>query len=320
MMGRTLGKKAILAGAIAQWLPDADVLASLWLEPAPNLLAHRGITHSLFFVILVSILSGLIVLFNRKTSGPNAARWWLFLLVQTGSHVFLDLFNNYGVGLWEPFHHDRFSFNALYVADPFFTIGPLTGFLVLLFSKKITGRAAWWKAALILPLLYLSLSLVNKWKVNQDLKQAIPAQNVAGQSFISTPSPFNNLLWYFIVKTDSGFYTGYRSVFDNSKRLYMVYTPRYEHLLENAVDEKEVELLKRFSQGYFTAEYWGDTLVMNDLRFGKIIGWQKPGENFVFHYFLAPDGASNKLVVQRGRLAKWNHETLPALARKILVR
>lgn len=173
---------------------------------------------------------------------------------------------------------------------------------------------------MILPLLYLSVSLINKWKVNRDIKQVIHDQNIRGQSLLSTPSPFNNLLWYFIVKTDSGFYTGYRSVFDNSRRLDMVYTPKSEHLLQNAVNENEVEILERFSQGYFTAEYWGDTLVMNDLRFGKIIGWQEPHEKFVFHYYLLPDSASNKLVVQRGRLAKWNSQTLPELARKIVVR
>lgn len=126
----------MFAGAFVQLLPDADVIAALGLEPAPNLLAHRAITHSLFFVLLATITTGMFILLKRKPGAHAAGLWILFILVQTGSHVFIDLFNNYGVGLWEPFNNDRLSFNAVYVADPFFTIGPLTGFVVLLFQKE----------------------------------------------------------------------------------------------------------------------------------------------------------------------------------------
>jgi inner membrane protein len=64
-------------------------------------------------------------------------------------------------------------------------------------------------------------------------------------------------------------------------------------------------------------EKWGgDTLVLNDLRFGQIIGWKDPKEKFVFHYFLQyPD--DNKLVVQRGRFAKWDWSVVEALWRRI---
>ena len=41
MLGKKLGKKAMLIGAIAQSLPDIDFVAALWLGPAENLLAHR---------------------------------------------------------------------------------------------------------------------------------------------------------------------------------------------------------------------------------------------------------------------------------------
>jgi inner membrane protein len=73
-------------------------------------------------------------------------------------------------------------------------------------------------------------------------------------------------------------------------------------------DHEEVQDLKRFSQGYYTAERWGDTLVFNDLRFGQVVGWEDNRNRFVFHYFLShPE--ENKLVVQRGRFALWSTRT-----------
>jgi inner membrane protein len=63
-------------------------------------------------------------------------------------------------------------------------------------------------------------------------------------------------------------------------------------------------------------EQWSDTLVLNDLRFGQIIGWQNPREKFVFHFFLEhPD--DNRLVVQRGRFAKWDWGVAKGLMRRI---
>ena len=78
----------------------------------------------------------------------------------------------------------------------------------------------------------------------------------------------------------------------------------------------ELNKLKRFSNGYYTAEKWGDTLVFNDLRFGQMIGWQDPKQNFVFHYFLRHD-ADNTLVVQRGRFKYWDKKVISHFMNRI---
>jgi inner membrane protein len=72
----------------------------------------------------------------------------------------------------------------------------------------------------------------------------------------------------------------------------------------------------QFSQGYYTVEHWGDTLVFNDLRFGEIRGWADPKARFVFHYFLQWPG-HNAVVVQRGRMSGWNRRTVRVFWRRI---
>jgi len=133
---------------------------------------------------------------------------------------------------------------------------------------------------------------------------------------MTTPTPLNNWLWYVLSGNDSGFYVGYRSVFDQKKRIVFTYFPKNDSLLSGIRQQEDVQDLIRFSQGFYTVENWGDTLVFNDLRFGQIIGWHDPKERFVFHYFLQRPGA-NTLVVQRGRFAKWNWQTTRTLLRRI---
>ena len=43
--GKKIGKKAMLWGAIANNIPDIDVITSAWMGQADSLLAHRGFTH-----------------------------------------------------------------------------------------------------------------------------------------------------------------------------------------------------------------------------------------------------------------------------------
>ena len=79
------------------------------------------------------------------------------------------------------------------------------------------------------------------------------------------------------------------------------------------------DLLKliRFSKQFYTVEKYSDSLVFNDLRFGQIIGWQDPKEKFVFHYYLEYPN-NNKLVVQRGRFAKWDWQVAKSLVKRIV--
>lgn len=55
-LGKRIGNRAMLWGAIAGTIPDLDVISNLWLTPLEGLVAHRGITHSLFFAIGFSFI------------------------------------------------------------------------------------------------------------------------------------------------------------------------------------------------------------------------------------------------------------------------
>ncbi len=124
------------------------------------------------------------------------------------------------------------------------------------------------------------------------------------------------MLWYIVAQADSGFYIGYRSIFDRGGRTKFRYTCKSSYLLETATNREDIDRLVRFSQGFYTAEMWHDTLVFNDLRFGEIGGWEDTLPRCVFYYYPQLKGA-NELVVQRGRFAKWDGTMLRSFMRRI---
>lgn len=305
--GKRLGKKALLLGAAAQSLPDIDFIASFWLSPANDLLAHRGFTHSFLFVLLMAPILAL----AAERLWPNRMefrRWISFFGLQIFIHLFLDAFNAYGVAWFEPFSHVRISFHALFVADPFLSIPVATGFALLaLISIESMRRLliAQWSIAWCV--VYLSYGLVNKRIVDADVKASFSNQQMKVTSHFSTPTPLNTWLWYIVANTESGSYVGYRSVFDQSGFVAYEFFPRNDSLLSPLADDEDLQQLKRFSEGFYTAEMWSDTLVFNDLRFGQMLGWSNRRGKFVFHYYLNhPE--SNDLLVQRGRFSGWTRQ------------
>jgi inner membrane protein len=309
-LGKKIGKKAMLYGAVAASLPDIDVVASLWLNPAADLLAHRGFTHSLLFALLV--MAGFTGYFRKRHALDDISvkYWLLFLGTAIGSHLFLDAFNAYGIGLFEPFSHYRISGNTIFVADPFFSLWPVVSALALLvLGKKNVQRKKWASFGLIFCSAYLLYCGFNKFRIDDHARYALIHQGIHYNRYITTPTPFNNLLWYVIAETEDGFYTGYRSVLDKTDSVDFHYFPKNRNLLASVSASEDLHDLIRFSQGYYTVDSSGQGLIFNDLRFGQMMGWQYPSAGFVFHFYLQrPD--QNRFVVQRGRFADWNKKSV----------
>lgn len=315
--GRTVGRKAILWGALAQSVPDIDFVATFWLDTSSNLLAHRGFTHSILFGIIISFLLAMLAERWHRPHNISYTRWTLFFGSAILGHIFLDAFNNYGVGWFEPFSHYRISFNTIYVADPFFSIAPGIALLMLvLLRKKSKKRVFWWKFGLGICLLYLCYGVINKIIINNQVKKILAKQEIKHTRYFTTPAPLQNWLWYVVAGNDSGYHVGYRSIFDTSPAMHLEYFPRSTFLLDTVSERKDILELIRFSKGYYTIEQRKDTVVFNDLRFGQVIGWQNPKEQFAFHYYIRPD-IDNTLVVQRGRFAKWDWKAMRSLVNRI---
>jgi inner membrane protein len=323
LAGKSLGKKAMLIGAIAQSLPDIDFILSIWLRPVDNLLAHRGFTHSILFGLIICLLAGVIAsAWSVKTptngNGMTRTQWMVFFGVELGVHLFLDGLNNYGVGWLEPFNSHRFAFDVIYVADPFYSVWIGIGCVALIvLSINAPSRKRWTQWTLIVSSLYLVYALFNKVVIENSVQPALQKQHIVSTRVFTTPTPLNNWLWFVAAEGDSGYYVAHRSVFDGDDPIDFTFFPRKANLLDKLKEKEDLQKLIRFSQGLYTIDVSGDALQFNDLRFGQIAGWADPHAKFAFHYdLLHPD--ANLFVVQQGRFSNWNEETVRVMVKRIV--
>lgn len=316
--GKQLGKKAMFWGILTQSLPDIDFVAAFWMSPVENLLAHRGFTHSFLFIALVAPLLALAADRWHRPHNYSFKGFTFLFALEMLVHVVLDACNAYGTGWFEPFSHYRVAFHLLFVADPLFSVWPFIAFLVLLFARTTyAARRKWALTAFVLSAAYIGLSVINKHSVDRTVKAIAHQQGIAPKRYFSTPTPLNNMLWFVVLEDEKGYYTGHRSVLDKgSDTTLLHYKLRHKDYLAPLKEVEDLHRLVRFSQGYYVIDRYDSTLVFNDLRFGQILGWENPGNHFVFHYFLQkPD--ENTLVIQRGRFTNWNREAVSTLLRRM---
>lgn len=317
ILDKNAGRKAILWGALAQSVPDIDFIAGAWMPVSTELLAHRGITHSFLFGIVIAFFLSLIAARWHKAEPISLKKWYFFFLIEIACHLFLDALNNYGIGWFEPFSSKRIAFNIIYVADPIFSIVPLITFASLLMLRSDhRDRLRWARTGIIASFVYLMFAFVNKYRIEQFVDDFVETSEKKYTNYFSTPTLLNNILWFIVLEDESGYQVAYRSIFDRTKKLDLTFFPKNDTLLNPIHDHIEVMELKKFSQGFYTVDKINDTLVFSDLRFGQVNGWQNPRSRFAFQYYLShPE--NNDLVVQRGRMAGFNWSSAKAMFGKM---
>ena len=309
---KNMGKHALLWGALAQNFPDIDALTSLGDKTSKVLYDHRGISHSFFTAFIASIVFAFLLSYLYRKKRIKPFYFFIFFFVQISVHLLLDTCNAYGTGLLEPFSHQRFSFNILYVVDPLFTIVPLVAFIFLWLKKVYTPQRKKWVAlGIIWPLCYISLATFNKTIIDKKTRADMHAQSLPVKDFFITPTPFNSLLWYIVVKTDFGYAVAYHSVLDKEEAVPYTIFQQNDSLLKNDVDPEDIHYLKKFANGYYTISKTNDTLEFNVIRFGQVLGWLHPDAPFALHYYLMKN-ADNTVAVQRGRFQGWNKAAIYA--------
>jgi inner membrane protein len=317
VLGKKMGRKAMLWGAFADTIPDFDVFDSPCVTPAQQLMIHRGITHSFLFAIVLSLLLGWV--FNKCFKKTNVSKneWTLLFFLGMFTHDIIDSMTSYGTGWFEPFSSYRVSFNNIFVADPFYTIPFLICVLVALIAKNGSPtRLKWNKAGLIISTLYLIFTLVNKGHVDSIIEHSLEKQKITHSDFVTTPTPLNNFLWMTYAPDNTGFWFGYYSIFDKKDNINYYHVNQNSKWLNDCENDSEVQILKQFSKGYYCITKSKDTLYFNDIRFGQLGGWNKPDSSFVFSFMLNKN-ADNSMALNRSKFKGSYAEALSSLTNRI---
>lgn len=305
LMGRKVGNKAAMWGAIIATIPDLDVFLSPFVSELNGLVFHRGFSHSIFFGIIFGPIFGWLIynkVYKEKQGYLKDWQWLAFWSLFT--HPVLDCFTNWGTQFFSPLSNYRVAFNTISVVDPIYTV-PFAIFLIiaLCLKKESLWRRRWNTTGLVLSTLILGLTCINKLSASAAFRTTLLAKGSSVQRMTTQVFPLN-LLWYCVAEEPLGYQIGYYSLFTSPNTICYQFIPKNHSLEDKYVNPKTMEVLKWFSNGYYCLEERKDTIVFHDLRFGLMNmedTTQKP--QFVFNIYL-PNKEGADIIQEKPSSAK----------------
>lgn len=256
-LGKKIGNKALLFGAIGGTIPDLDVFIGklLYHNEIQAMAFHRGFMHSLLFAVLAAFLFGWFTfkLYNtgkrKETTTRNNWIWLFFLSIFT--HPLLDCFTPYGTQLFAPFSDYRVAFNNISVVDPVYTLPFLICMIVVLFFKRTNiKRLKWTKAGLYISSFYMVLTIGNKFYIDSVFKNSFKKAGINVDRFSAQPSILNNILWYAVGETKDEYHLTFYSLFDKSATANKIITIDKNHDLVD-MNTDNLKKLAWFSNNYY---------------------------------------------------------------------
>ena len=268
-LGKKIGNKAVLWGALISTIPDLDVFITPLLKPVDALFFHRGISHSLLTAFILIPIVGFTLSKIEKRQGIDLKTWFWFSSLPLLSHIFIDCFNTYGTGIFEPFSNLRVAYDSMSIIDLVFLL-PLLIFTIWVvfipFQNRIRRIVAW--VCLSLSTLLFFFSIVNKEIITARAAEQLKLQSINYSKVITTPAPLSNFIWAIVAESEKGYNIGYISNFDNSDEIKFRYISRNDSLLGHFIESNEVKNLMRFSKGFYTMDKDSlGNLWMHDLRY-----------------------------------------------------
>jgi len=361
VLGRKLGNRALLWGAIAGTIPDLDVIPGAFMEPIDNLIFHRGATHSLLFAFIAPVFfswlatrfytsglhqvkgykwfqtvlalglplvpAGLLFLSAFRTSSfysgliatvllavaflmwryfkrnylykelsevnVSFTSWYIMFFFGFLTHTLLDCFTTYGTMLLWPFSDARISWDGVNVIDPFYTVPLMICLLIAMnYHRSSLTRRIWNAAGLTVSTGYLFLGLFLQSRMLDRFDSLLQADQIQYSRMMCTPTILNNMLWYCLADTETGFVNTYISFLDDPDYSYCL--NHVESAPPNSTDlaqSRAFKTLDWFSNGYYqlVENDLSGTLIYRDLRFGNFDFYCTKSEDFIFEFHLDRD-------------------------------
>lgn len=284
VLGKKVGNRAMLWGAIAGTIPDLDVAARFLTDTITATEMHRGFSHSIVFSVLMAPILGWLVHQIKKRPDVGWQGWSKLFFWGLFTHPLLDAFTTWGTQLFWPFDW-RLAFNNIFVIDPLYTVPFLVCLLIAAFKKKGSlSRKRINNIGIYLSTGYLVVTLFLKWGAHTKIANALKEQDIAYSKISTRPAPMNSILWNANVDAGDQYLIGDYSFFDSQPVTFTAYPKKREFSNQLATTD-EVQRLIKISEGWYILEKEDDQWIYNDLRFG-LISIDPENPQFVFRYAL----------------------------------
>ena len=275
VLGKKIGNRALLFGAIGGTIPDLDVFIGrfLYSNEIQAMAFHRGFMHSILFAVLGAFLFGWLSfkIYNtgKRIETTTKKNWIKLFFWAILTHPILDCFTPYGTQLFAPFSDYRVAFNNISVADPIYTIPFLLCLIIVMFYNRENQKRKWWlKTGIYISSIYMIFTIGNKLYIDLVFKESFKKAGISYDRFTAQPTILNNILWYAVAETDKQYHLAFYSLLDKSSLSEKVISVDKNHDLID-MDNSNLKTLSRFSNGYFNLSKKGETDKYNyvDLRY-----------------------------------------------------
>ncbi len=294
-IGKKIGNKALLIGAVVGNIPDFDSIISAFLNPADALLFHRGISHSFFLLILLAPIVSYFLSKIDKDTRMRYADWLWLIALPWLSHILVDIFNTYGTGVFEPFSSVRLSYDSVAIVDVFLLAVMIPAIVIVwLMNKKNAKRRVFAWISITFLIFYFGLSVVIKENLESTIKKELAVNGVEYTRIRTAPLPLTNLIWMVVVEDSSSFKVEQRNILNINKPLLKTDLIKNHQLLDSA-DYYEGDMIKEFTKGFYTVEQTSNGFTIYDIRYSSL-AMEYP-KAYVFTFNLKKEGDA----VQLGR-------------------
>ena len=275
VLGKKIGNRALLFGAIGGTIPDLDVFIGrfLYSNEIQAMAFHRGFMHSILFAVLGAFLFGWLSfkIYNtgKRIETTTKKNWIKLFFWAILTHPILDCFTPYGTQLFAPFSDYRVAFNNISVADPIYTIPFLLCLIIVMFYNRENQKREWWlKTGIYISSIYMIFTIGNKLYIDLVFKESFKKAGISYDRFTAQPTILNNILWYAVAETDKQYHLAFYSLLDKSSLSEKVISVDKNHDLID-MDNLNLKTLSWFSNGYFNLSKKGETDKYNyvDLRY-----------------------------------------------------
>lgn len=291
-MGRKIGNKAQLLGAVAGTIPDLDIVMNLiYKDDLSRILIHRSYSHALLthFILSIPLAWWCFVAFKKRFAFNN---WYKLWFLGLSTHALLDACTTYGTRLFLPFSDYQVGFNNISVIDPFYTMPFMVLLAICLFKKREDPeRIRWAKRAVYVSTAYMAATFFVKWGAHNRFERDWKSQGLAYEHLYTSPTFFNNALWAGIATNDSDLFIGEYSFFEGDDRPVEYVTYKRNLQLEKGFEGRGLKTLKWFSQGkYFLQMKDSNTLAFFMVKWGRSDFREKePSKAFFMYYEIKRD-------------------------------
>lgn len=268
VLGKEQGRKAWFWGALIASFPDIDVVFKYLFSPAGAVLFHRGMTHSILFLVLLTFAFGWLL--GKLYGSDKSYRGWYILAGWClFSHIFIDIFNSYSITLFWPLN-TRVVFDSMGIFDGFFFLPFFAAFLSFWFlKKKVLLRKKIALIAIGIATLYLGLASANKLVVENRVRQELLTEGKDIGRVRAAPLPLTNFVWMVVAEEEGGdgFWQTSVTTF-RGRSLEYSYIPKNTQQASYLENDREFKRIKHFSRGFYAiAEDDAGQSYFCDIRF-----------------------------------------------------